>query len=116
MFLKLNHKNLDVYKHSIEFTIQAYAAAKQLPTDERFNMIQQIRRAALSVTLNISEGASRKSALERKRFFEISRSSLVEVDTAFEVANRLNYLTNINTESLNKSVNKVFSMLSVMLR
>jgi four helix bundle protein len=45
-------------------------------------MVQQIRRATLSVHLNIAEGCSRKSPSERKRFFEISRGSLIEVDTA----------------------------------
>ena len=55
-------------------------------------MIQQIRRAALSVVLNIAEGCSRKSEAERKRFFEISRGSLIEIDAAFDIANELGTL------------------------
>jgi four helix bundle protein len=64
---------------------------KAFPADERFNMVQQVRRAALSVVLNIAEGCLRKSETERKRFFEISRGSLIEIDAAFDVANELEY-------------------------
>ncbi len=49
-------------------------------------MVSQIRRAALSVHLNIAEGASGKSEVERKRYFEISRGSIIEIDTALDIA------------------------------
>jgi len=56
-----------------------------LPAEERFNMVQQIRRAALSVYLNITEGCSRRSVAERKRFYEISRGSIIEIDAVLEL-------------------------------
>ena len=55
-------------------------------------MSQQIRRAALSVHLNIAEGCSRRSQAERKRFYEIARGSVVEIDTALDIAVDLKYL------------------------
>jgi four helix bundle protein len=55
-------------------------------------MISQIRRAALSVHLNIAEGASRRSERERKRYFEISRGSIVEIDAALDIARDLGYI------------------------
>jgi four helix bundle protein len=58
--------------------------SRQLPADEKFNFIQQIRRAALSVKLNLAEGASRKSANERKRYYLVSRGSVVEIDAIIE--------------------------------
>jgi four helix bundle protein len=48
-----------------------------LPSDEKFGMISQIRRAAFCVHLNIAEGASRKSENERKRYYEIARGSVI---------------------------------------
>jgi four helix bundle protein len=72
MFLTLNHQKLDIYNVPRLLVIECYRLTKQLPTDEKFGMIAQIRRAALSVHLNIAEGASRKSDLERKRFYEMS--------------------------------------------
>ncbi len=73
MFLELAHTKLDVFKVSKEFVLFCYKETKKFPFDERFALTQQIRRAALSVHLNIAEGSSRKSLIERKRLFEISR-------------------------------------------
>src|SRR5689334_4713852 len=78
MFLKLAHTRLDVYKHSYELTLEAYKFTKLLPDSEKFNLVSQIRRAALSVHLNIAEGSSRKSINERNRFYEVSRGSIIE--------------------------------------
>ena len=50
--------------------------------EEKFGLVQQIRRAALSAHLNLAEGFSRKSEAERRRFFGISRGSLIEIDAA----------------------------------
>ena len=85
MFLKLNHQKLEVYQSSKIFVLECYKLTKNLPADEKFGMISQIRRAALSVHLNIAEGASRKSATERKRYYEIARGSIVEIDAAPDV-------------------------------
>ena len=76
MFLKLNHQKLEVYTYSRALTLTCYKLTKALPPEEKFGMISQIRRAALSVHLNIAEGASRKSEVERKRYYEISRGSM----------------------------------------
>jgi four helix bundle protein len=77
MFLQLNHQKLDVFTIAKSFTLECYRLTKLLLAEERFNMIQQIRRAALSVCLNIAEGASRKSAAERKRYYEVARGSII---------------------------------------
>lgn len=55
MLLTLNHQKLDVYSHSKLFVLECYKLTKNLPADEKFGMISQIRRAALSVHLNIAE-------------------------------------------------------------
>ncbi len=54
-------------------------------------MTQQLRRAALSIQLNIAEGSSRKSAVERRRYYEISRGSVIEIDTILDIAEELEY-------------------------
>jgi four helix bundle protein len=59
-------------------------------------MVQQIRRAAMSVHLNIAEGCSRKSIVERRRFFEIARGSVIEIDTAIGIAHKLHTLRKSN--------------------
>jgi four helix bundle protein len=115
MFLKLNHQNLNVYTFSKKFVMESYNLTKFLPADEKFGMISQIRRAALSVHLNIAEGASRKSQGERKRYFEISRGSIVEIDAALDIVQELNYLANIDLNLLQDSMIQTFKLLSGLI-
>jgi four helix bundle protein len=68
MFLNLKHKSLTASAKIRELTKEIYKISTLLPAEERFNMVQQIRRAALSVKLNFAEGSTRKSERERKRY------------------------------------------------
>ena len=115
MFLKLNHQKLDVYQNSRKFVLECYKLTKYLPADEKFGMITQIRRAALSVHLNISEGASRKSEIERKRFYEISRGSIIEIDAALDIASDLNYIVDFNSDNLGEFMILTFKTLSGLI-
>jgi four helix bundle protein len=115
MFLNLNHQKLDLYSASRLFVLECYKLSKLLPPDEKFGMISQIRRAALSVHLNIAEGASRRSEVERKRYYEISRGSIIEIDAAFDVAHDLDYLTDIKLEKLGVQMIRCFKMLTAMI-
>jgi four helix bundle protein len=115
MFIQLSHKSLDVYKAARELVKEVYTVSLALPDEEKFNMKQQIRRAALSVKLNLSEGSSRKSEKERKRYFEIARGSVVEIDAAMETAIDLNYYKVNQLEKTGNLLNKCFAMLSKMI-
>lgn len=116
MYLKLNHQKLDAYQAPRKFIIECYRLLVLLPSEEKFGMISQIRRAALSVHLNIAEGSSRKSEVERKRYFEISRGSVIEIDAALDIAHDIGYLKNINTDTLGESMINCFKMLSGMIK
>ena len=115
MFLPLAHTKLDVFKCSREFTLSCYKLTKSLPKEERFIMTQQIRRAALSVHLNLAEGCSRKSGTERKRFFEISRGSIIEIDTALDICFGLDYLSIEEMQQTGELMVRTFQMLSAMI-
>jgi len=114
MFILFNHKTLDVYLIIRELIKETYKVSLLLPAEEKFNMVQQIRRAALSVKLNLAEGSTRKSEIERKRFLEISRGSVVEIDAALETAVDLNYFTREQLKNLGALLNRSFAMLSKM--
>jgi four helix bundle protein len=116
MFINLKHKQLEVYKLIRELVKETYSISLKLPADEKFNMVQQIRRAALSVKLNLSEGSTRKSAIERKRYLEIARGSVVEIDAALETAVDLKYFTGMDLELIGKLLNSGFAMLSKMIK
>ncbi len=115
MFLELNHQKLDVYIISREFIKNCYKITRMLPSDERFALTGQIRRAAVSVHLNIAEGASRFSKMERKRFYEIARSSVIEVDAAMDIAVDLTYFTVNDILLIKESTIKLFKMLTGMI-
>jgi four helix bundle protein len=115
MFLKLNHQKLEVYTYSRALTLACYRITKALPAEEKFGMISQIRRAALSIHLNIAEGASKKSEAERRRHYEISRGSIVEVDAAFDIASDLNYLNNIDMKDLEEKIVSTFKLLTGLI-
>jgi four helix bundle protein len=91
MFLDLRHKSLHVYIAVRELITEIYKISMLLPAEEKFNMVSQISRAALPVKLNLAEGSTRKSEAERKRYYEIARGSVVEIDAAIETALDLGY-------------------------
>jgi|SRR5687768_16764845 len=115
MFIQLNHKSLKVYSAVRELTKEIYRISKLLPADEKFNMVQQIRRAALSVKLNLAEGCSRRSGQERKRYLEISRGSIIEIDAALETAVDLDYYKKENLAEISELLNKCFAMICKMI-
>ena len=75
------HKDLEVWKNSIDLVVLIYSLTSTFPKEELFCLSSQIRRAAVSVPSNISEGAARNQKKEFIRFLQISMGSLAEVDT-----------------------------------
>jgi four helix bundle protein len=115
MFIKLNHKSLQIYEAIRELPRGVYAVSMKLPPKEKFNMVQQIRRAALSVKLNLAEGSTRKSPNERRRFYEVARGSVVEIDAVLETSVDLNYCEGNQWNSIAELLNKRFARLSNMI-
>ena len=115
VMLNLNHKKLKAWQLAITLYKEILIIAPKLPREEQFNLISQIKRAALSVSNNIAEGAARKSARERKRFYEIARSSAVEVDSCLEVILVACYLEQSEITVVENLVEQVFKLLSKMI-
>lgn len=110
--LKLNHKKLDVWQLAVKLVSTIYKITSKYPKEELFGLTNQTRRASTSISANIAEGSSRKSLVERKRFYEISRSSLVEVDNHIEVAKELGFLSNESLNELDEKLHELFAKLS----
>ena len=106
---------LDVFVTGKNLVLSCYRIPKLLPQDERFNMTQQLRRAALSIQLNIAEGSSRKSQIERRRYYEISRGSVIEIDTILDIAVELEYFKEEDLTQTGDLIIKTFQMLSKMI-
>ena len=85
-------EDLECYQLALTMLKQAYGLAKQLLATERYNLADQMRRSATSVTLNIAEGYGRYHYLDSLRFFYMARGSLMETLSAFVSCEALGYL------------------------
>src|SRR5881296_1596638 len=82
------------------FVLLSRDAIRKLPSDERFALGDQWRRAAYSVALNIAEGASRRGPREFRRYLDIARASLHELEAIFELATAQGYLPGLEMREL----------------
>lgn len=87
------HKRLDLWKQAVEMVVQVYEVTNEFPRDEIYGLTAQLRRAAVSVPSNISEGLTRRSVADKLHFLNISQASLSEIDTQTEIAIRLGFLS-----------------------
>jgi four helix bundle protein len=79
-------RDLRVWTESIDLARDVYRLTSQYPTDERFGLSSQLRRAVVSVASNIAEGSTRSSRREFRHFVEIAIGSLAEMETQLEIA------------------------------
>lgn len=87
----MNHKNLEVWKKSMDLVEVVYALTLMFPDTEKFGLTNQMRRAVVSIPSNIAEGAARKSDKELIQFLHIALGSLAELETQYLIAVRLKY-------------------------
>ncbi|WP_081210012.1 four helix bundle protein [Salegentibacter sediminis] len=87
-----SHKDLTVYKKSVDLVVDIYQISRSFPEVEKFGLTGQIRRASVSVSSNIAEGAARSSKKEFIRFLYISLGSVAEIETQLEIASRLDFI------------------------
>jgi len=109
------HKNLDAWKLSMQFVKNVYTATTAFPNEEKFGIISQIRRAAVSVPANIAEGAARKTKKEFLQFLYIAEGSISELDTLIELSLELNFcspeLANGLLQSLEDISKRIFGLI-----
>ena|ERR1700722_6798608 len=86
------HYRLNCWKDSFRLSVDLYKATRHFPSEEKFGIISQVRRAATSIPVNIAEGAARNSTKEFIQFLYISLGSLSELDTFLLLCIELEYL------------------------
>lgn len=88
----LEHKKLEVWQTSMDFVIKVYSLFEQFPSEEKFGLVAQLRRATVSIPSNIAEGCSRNNPRETMQFLYFSLGSLSEVETQLILSERLGYV------------------------
>ena len=104
------HESLDLYKLSREFVVDAYRYTSLFPASERFGLVSQIRRAAVSVPVNIAEGAARGSKAEFARFLMIARGSLNELRVLLDIARDVGFLSNLRFQDCESRIQRLLAM------
>ncbi len=92
-----------------------YSLTKSLPSDERYALTDQIRRAVVSIPSNIAEGHGRQTDKEYKQYLSIAKGSVSEVETQLMICVRLNYLTEQQTESVLVLCDEIRRMLTKII-
>ena len=107
-----NFEKLDVGQKAIDFADLVYNHTRNFPSDERFGLTNQIRRAAVSISSNIAEGTSRMSQTDFGRFIEIATGSVFEVVSQSFIGRRQGFLTEEGFRKLYSAADEIGRMLS----
>jgi len=105
------HKKLDVWKASMQLSRTIYRLTAGYPSEERFGLISQMRRAAVSIPSNLAEGAARSSNNEFRNFLSIARGSLSELDTQLDLSEELGFITEHSRSEVDRLMTRIDKML-----
>ena len=106
------YRKLNGYQKAVDLVAEIYKLLRKFPSEERYALCDQIRRASVSVPSNIAEGMSRFSDKEKVHFLEISNGSLMETMCQIEIGKRLGYVSQEDYERMEKEISEIACMLS----
>ncbi len=110
------HEDLKAWQHAMALAEEVYSATAGFPDSERFGLVAQLRRAAVSVPSNIAEGRGRGHDAELVRFLGIAYASLMEVETQLELARRLGFLAQTDADDLRQKTEEVGRLINGLKR
>lgn len=110
-----SYRDLQVWRKSLDWVKAVYRLSAQWPPDERFGLISQARRAAVSVSANIAEGAGRRSTGEFLQFLGIARGSLAETETLLLISSRLGYSHETDLRGLLEQADEISRMSAALI-
>ena len=110
-----SYKNLVVWQRSIELTCTTYLLTGSFSEGERYGLVSQMRRAAISVASNIAEGYSRRLRREYARFVQIAFGSGAELETQIVLAKKLGFASEQECAIIDKQLDEVMRMLNRLI-
>ena len=109
-------RDLKIWQKSMNLVVKIYNETENFPNIEKFGLISQLRKSAISIPSNIAEGYGRNSKAEFSRFLNISMGSLFEVQTQLQIAERLEYLDSDTWNTLFELSREIERMLSSFIQ
>lgn len=110
------HKDLDVWRKSIDFVTMVYKTTGNFPKEELYGLTSQLRRAAVSIPSNIAEGSARKSNKEFIQFLYIALGSTVEIETQLIISKNLMFIDEASFVEMDKERNEIGRMLVGLIK
>ncbi len=114
MVYRYSFEKLEVWQLSRKLVKVIYELTSKFPSDEKFNLTSQVRRASVSIVSNIAEGSSRTSLKDQIRFLEIAYGSLMELYTQLYIALDLAYITELEMDSISLLVKEISNKLNAL--
>jgi four helix bundle protein len=111
-----SHKNLKVWQEAMNLASLVYEMSKTFPEDERYGLVSQMRRAAVSIPSNIAEGSARATKKDTIHFYVVARASLSELDTQLELCKMMQFVGESSFSALSQKLDVVDSLLSGLIR
>jgi len=111
-----NFTDLEAWKTAHKLVIEIYKLTKKYPPSEQFGIVNQMRRAAVSITSNIAEGFSRTSPKEKTQFYAIAKGSLTEIENQLLISRDIYYLSSEDFERIEKDVRQTNKLLTGLLK
>ena len=105
-------EKLEVWQNAKELVVSIYKITSKFPVEEKFGMINQIRRASLAIASNIAEGSGRKTIKDQSHFYHIAYSSALEVLNQLIISNELNFLTLSDLNECRMQIEKITNKLN----
>lgn len=106
-----NFKELKIWQRAMDFVVEVYQITNEFPAEEKYGLISQQRRSAVSIPSNISEGAGRASNPQFKYFLEISMGSCNELITQLELSYRLSFISSEQKDELIDEATQIYKMI-----
>ncbi|PIV54629.1 four helix bundle protein [Candidatus Desantisbacteria bacterium CG_4_10_14_0_8_um_filter_48_22] len=106
-----SYKDLDIWNKGIEIVESIYSLTMNFPSEEKFGLVAQMRRASSSVPSNIAEGFRRKYNTEFAQFLYIALGSCAELETQIIISGRLNFLSDQNKDALLEEIDHLGRMI-----
>jgi four helix bundle protein len=109
-------RKLRVWQSAVELAVSTYRATKQFPNHERFGLVSQMQKAAVSIASNIAEGAGRGTRRDSKYFLQIAYGSASELSSQYSIALALGYISSAESDAAIAEIEKVRAMLAGLMQ
>lgn len=110
-----SYKELIVWQKSYKLTLDIYTVTKKFPKEELFGLVSQMRRSAVSIPSNLSEGNTRGSKKEHIQFTRIAYGSGAELETQLSISYDLKYISEKEYNNINNLLSEVMRMLNKLI-